>query len=166
MKNIRPWIFASTAELYQLLDKAAQLQRAQPTALILPVLVCRRANHTMFFMARELGFKILPTQRQYIRGVNAEHLQQVRNELGFYDLTDRDPDDPDPFLVKNFCNQIPKDAADYCRRWRDTVLTYELDEYFTPLRDKSLRFADREAVLDEFKASAARIERDVRQGGW
>jgi hypothetical protein len=43
VKNIRDWIYPSSQELYQLLEKAAQLKQLRPEIPIVPLLVCRRA---------------------------------------------------------------------------------------------------------------------------
>ncbi|WP_280357499.1 hypothetical protein [Nocardia otitidiscaviarum] len=168
VKNIRDFIYPNSHELYQVLDKAAHLQRERPDALVHPVLVCRRVNHTLFFMAYELGFKVVQTQRQYIRGVEIDPLNEVRAELGFLDLTLLDPATPDPHLIKAFRQQIPKDADEYCERWRDSVLTHNLDRYFPLLRNKNLRLYERADIVNELRASTAAIDRgsDVRQGGW
>ncbi|MGW4720862.1 hypothetical protein [Nocardia sp. NPDC004260] len=57
-KNIRDWVYPRSAEPYQLLRKAALLQRDAPEANIMPVLVCR---HTLRFLAQRLGFKVHDT---------------------------------------------------------------------------------------------------------
>jgi hypothetical protein len=57
IKNIRDWVYPRSAEPYQLLHKAALLQRAAPEVNIMPVLVCRRVNHTLRFLAQRLGLR-------------------------------------------------------------------------------------------------------------
>jgi hypothetical protein len=61
---------------------------ARPDAAVLPVLVCRRAHPTLFWMAKQLGFMIINMDRQFIgsRIDEAAHLE-VHNELHFHDLT-------------------------------------------------------------------------------
>jgi hypothetical protein len=66
VKNIRHWIYPSSSELYQLLDKAAQLQCARPTQLFLPVLICRRVHYLTFLMAQALGFRFAYTKTHAI----------------------------------------------------------------------------------------------------
>jgi hypothetical protein len=61
-KNVRQWIYPGHAELFQLLDKAAQLQLANPRRRLVPVLVCRQAHYTTFRMAKDLGFRVLYTR--------------------------------------------------------------------------------------------------------
>lgn len=92
VKNIRDWTYPQSSELFQVLDKAAQLQRHAPTTLILPLLICRRVNHTIFFMAKQLGFKVRDNRQQYVRPVlRDEELAEVRTELGFTDLMPVEP---------------------------------------------------------------------------
>jgi hypothetical protein len=77
VKNLRDWIYPSSQEPYQLLDKAAKLRRLHPDVPIVPVLVCRRAHYTAFKMARDMGFFIIEARRQYIGLVDEEKLDEV-----------------------------------------------------------------------------------------
>src|SRR5262245_19614145 len=87
VKNLRDWIYRTSRELYQLLDKAAQIQNARPTVDIAPVLVCRQAHITTMRMAKTLGFFVIPTLRQYISPTaDGRLVEEVRTELGFIDL--------------------------------------------------------------------------------
>lgn len=45
VKNVRHWIYPASEEPYQLLYKAARLQKEHPSDRILPVLVCRRRHY-------------------------------------------------------------------------------------------------------------------------
>ncbi len=96
VKNIRHWIYPESPELYELLDKAAQLQHLNPNLRFMPVLVCRRAHYTTFKMAKDLGFYIADARAQFVlpgSDLNRDHLMEVRNELGFADLEAKDSDD-------------------------------------------------------------------------
>jgi len=89
VKNVRHWIYPESAELYDLLDKAARLQVANPGQPFVPVLVCRRAHRTTFLMAAQLGFFVVDAKAQFllqVQDVRPEHVEQVRRELGFRDL--------------------------------------------------------------------------------
>lgn len=86
VKNVRQWLYPSAAEPYQLLGKAAHVQQARPDAEIVPVLVCRKAQATLFWMASQLGFLIIDMERQFIGAVEEDKYLEVRNELGFNDL--------------------------------------------------------------------------------
>lgn len=82
VKNVRHWIYPDSAELYDLLDKAARLQFANTGHPFVPVLVCRRAHPTTFEMALQLGFFVIATRAQFllnVKGVNPSHVQQVDN---------------------------------------------------------------------------------------
>lgn len=87
VKNVRQWLYPSAAEPYQLLGKAVQLQRARPDASIVPVLVCRKAHATSFWMASQLGFVIIDMDRQFVGNVDKESYMEVRNELSLTDIT-------------------------------------------------------------------------------
>ena len=90
-KNLRQWIYPQTQELYQLLDKSAQLRLAHPEFGVMPVLVCRRAHYLASKMAQQVGFHIIQTRRQYVRPAvaatdeDARLFQEVNTELE-YDL--------------------------------------------------------------------------------
>lgn len=91
VKNIREWVYPRTQELFQVLVKAAKLTAALPTASFMPMLVTRRVQATTTFMAKNLGFFVIETKRQYLP---AEHsridpvaFDEVRSELGLLDLT-------------------------------------------------------------------------------
>jgi hypothetical protein len=95
-KNLRDWIYPWSAELYQLLFKAAYLipfAQAEGQRVV-PVLVCRRAAPTLFLMAKDVGFHIIDTQRQLISFDAIEgseefrQIQEVRFELGLLDVLD------------------------------------------------------------------------------
>src|SRR5215217_3929630 len=53
VKNVHHWIYPSSDELYQILDKASRLQVALPDVDFVPVLVCRRGHPTLFKMAKD-----------------------------------------------------------------------------------------------------------------
>jgi hypothetical protein len=61
VKNIRSWIYRSTAELYQLLHKAARLQVDHPDQRFLPVLICGRAKYMV--RRRSMSSFFQPRQR-------------------------------------------------------------------------------------------------------
>jgi hypothetical protein len=106
VKNLRDWIYPSSREIYQLLSKAAALQTAAPDRLIAPVLVCRRAHITTMRMAKEVGFFVIPIERQYVHQVDGEFLTEVRTELGLFDLVQME--DTDDRLVRFFHTHLPK----------------------------------------------------------
>lgn len=163
IKNIRDWVYPQTAELYQLLDKSAQLQRSAPDASILPVLATRRINHTLRFLAQRLGFKVLETRQQYIRAVSDDELADIRTELGFMDLMRIEDGTTRPELRRFFREALPVKALEYAANWRTTVIDHELDEFFRLLRDARLRYTDREDLMTHFRATMAELG---YRGGW
>lgn len=86
VKNLRSWIYPSAAELFQPLRKAAQLQREHPDAYIVPMLVCRRAHPTIYYMAQQLGFLVIEMDQQFAGAVSHADLDEIRNELAFSDI--------------------------------------------------------------------------------
>jgi hypothetical protein len=118
VKNRRTWLYPNSAQLYQLLFKAASLQQARPDTPFLPVLICRRSNITTFRMAEELGFFVLAARRQFIdwpEGEDARLLEEVRTELGYEDLTIRDGNDDD--VTGYLARAVPKVALRSIRQW-------------------------------------------------
>jgi hypothetical protein len=106
VKNLRDWIYPSSREIYQLLSKAAALLIAAPGSLIAPVLVCRRAHITTMRMAKQVGFFVIPAERQYVQQVDGGFLTEVRTELGLFDLVQQDG--TDERLVRFFRTHLPK----------------------------------------------------------
>jgi hypothetical protein len=116
VKNIRSWVYRSTAELYQLLFKAARLQLDHPEHRFLPVFVCRRAQHLTMQMAEALGFYVISTKRQYVpRAIAGREMDEVNNELG-YDL-EVAPDVPPPALVHHFAYTLQGAALRTATHW-------------------------------------------------
>jgi hypothetical protein len=52
-------------EVHQLRSKTAKLQVVHPGQPIVPVLVCRRAHPWLFWMAKDLGFLVHASKRQF-----------------------------------------------------------------------------------------------------
>lgn len=86
VKNIRSWIYPSSSEVFQLLDKVVLLQRMHPDVPIVGTLVCRKAHNTLFWMAKQLGFLVIELGAQFAGEVSGPELDEVRNELHFTDL--------------------------------------------------------------------------------
>lgn len=135
VKSVRDWIYPTSKELFQLLDKAARLREARPDYLILPVLVCRRAHFTTFKMAKQLGFFVIETHLQYLSTAAAtpEQLREVRVELGLEDLR-WEPAGADATLVRRFRTVLPPRAAEHARAWASTAARPELRQFFGVLR--------------------------------
>lgn len=74
VKNVRQWIYPNSGELYQLLHKSAMLKAARPDLPVIPVLVCRRAHPWTLWMAEQLGFFVIPMDRQFL----SNHVDEAR----------------------------------------------------------------------------------------
>jgi hypothetical protein len=160
VKNIRDWIYPSSQELYQLLEKAARLKQLQPQIPLVPLLVCRRAHYTAFKMAKALGFFIVETRRQYIGPVEEERLEEVRVELGFLDLMALRA--PDPPLVHMFRDVFTKQASASADNWAITAEDTDICGAF-PLMWHDPNALSRGRTLDLVRAFAERAGLD---GGW
>jgi hypothetical protein len=122
-KSRREWTYPQTGDVYQLLDKAAQLQITFPECSFVPVLVCRRPHLTLFHMAKTLGFLVFYTMtgREYLQPilpiseVNADHVQAVNDTLGY--RLDRS-DDPHWGLTTQFKKTLPRYALPVAEQWR------------------------------------------------
>lgn len=154
VKNVRSWIYPSTAELHQLLDKAARLQVAHGDRRFLPVLVCRRAHYTTNQMAEHLGFYVISTKRQYVPpSLIGRELDEVRAELA-YDLEPYD-EAPPPALVNHFSTTLVSVADRTSDRW--AMSAPGLAACFKALRPERLRPADRKVLIAELRERAERI---------
>ena len=160
VKNVRDWIYPSSQELYQLLDKAAKLQQHHPTLQIVPVLVCRRAHYTTYKMAKDLGFFIVQSRRQYIGAVDSERLAEVQAELGFLDLVEHRGSDP--LVVHMFADVFSKRATEFSQRWMQTAADRDMCGVFPHMRQDSVA-TRRGQTLDVLRAFA---ERAGCGGGW
>jgi hypothetical protein len=142
VKNTRGWMFPWSQELFQLLHKAALLQTADLGRHILPFLICRRMQFMTGRMAKELGFFVVGLRLQPILpAVDEAKLQQVRNELGYFDLTPTV--DPSETLVTRI-ETLAADAAKRAERWR--LWAPPLLDYFEALREER---SDRQEIMNE-----------------
>jgi hypothetical protein len=162
VKNIRHWIYPNSDELFQLLDKCALLQLANPNEHIMPVLVCRRAHITAFSMAKDIGFAIVPTIVQAIlprAEVAPEDLQEVCDELGYNIVR---TDGPLEKIVDEFGKSLPKIAARTVFRWR--AYGSALASEFHILRDPALPQRKRSVEMEKLRSVAKSLPEII--GGW
>lgn len=166
VKNVRHWIYPSSAELFQLLDKAARLQQDHPTHLFVPVLVCRRGHYTLFKMAEDLGFIAFYTMVQPLLNhstVEADAVVEVRNELGYtLDLIQADEVQGHDFVINGFTKVLPTSAARIALRWQQTAPT--LAPFYQNLRASNLTQSQRNIQIDLLRTAAKHLP-DAR-GGW
>jgi hypothetical protein len=160
VKNIRSWIYPQSVELYQLLDKATTLQEHHPAQPILPVLVCRRAHETTFWMAQQLGFTVIAMERQFVDKVDPDDLLEIRNELHFQDLYVAT--EPAVRVRDRFRATLPTYATQYAAEWQTTCADAPTADLIHQLR-RATKNADRPPLMNALRARAA--ERGKR-GGW
>jgi len=164
VKNIREWIYPTARELHQLLTKAAAVQAAHPDVSLLPILICRRAHKTTFYMAQDLGFLVYQAERQFLpehstldrdeRG-NQALLAEVRSELGFKDLVVATG--PDPAMERFFSRTPHKVLPGYPDRWRSFGAGFY--EHYREIRgavDPSYRAAMGAALRAAVKAAGGK----------
>ncbi len=159
VKNVRDWLYPSSPEPYQLLEKAMFIARHRPDIAVMPVLVCRRAHYTLFRMAKDLGYFVIETNRQFILPQVAEQeVIEVRRELGFADLV-RD-DGRDDRIFKRLTETLPEYALTNAERWAATVASSLADEFnlMRAAHDGTVRHT----VLDVIRQLA---ERDLADAG-
>jgi hypothetical protein len=160
VKNIRSWIYPNSPELYQVLDKAATLQERHPERPILPVLACRRAHKTTFWMASQLGFMVIAMERQFVDRVDTAELLEVRNELHFQDL--HVVTEPAARVRDRFRDVIPDHAAKFAATWALTCA--DLDSVTTI---HQLRYTtDQDERADLLHDLRARTKELGGRGGW
>ena len=64
--HVREWMYPRSAEVYQLLAKAVHITSNWTEGSVLPVLVCRRANPILIYMAKHLGFHVIEVINQVV----------------------------------------------------------------------------------------------------
>lgn len=169
-KNLRQWIYPQTQELYQLLDKSAQLQQAHSNARLMPVLVCRQMHPLAGVMARQMGFHIISTWRQYVRPVVTRYddtaqrkFEEVRDELG-YNLEPHE--DAVEQMVNQFIKTLPKRTEEASQRWAEVCGRENVVEHLHDLRDDRLMYDERREVIAELgKAVGEVLGEEVRWTG-
>jgi hypothetical protein len=171
VKNVHHWMYASATELYELLDKATQLQMAIPDTGFVPVLVCRHGHPPIFRMAKDLGFMVADARAQYVlpvADVREDHVTELRTELGMLDLVRPkvNPEFPDriaPYaskrLVKMFAEDLPAIAERSAERFKRAAPILAI---MTPLLKAARPYQQRTLM-----ARLRHMTRELRQaGGW
>ena len=120
VKNRRLVIYPTHKEIHQLLYKAAVLQTTHPSYDFVPTLICRRVHRRSFWMARDLGFLIHPTDREFVyltKSITDRLLNEVRSTLALGDLVPVNPASP-PRIINFFTYVLPGRAAKQAERWK------------------------------------------------
>lgn len=159
VKNIRGWIYPQSPELFQVLSKAVELQTAHPNLPIVPILVCRRAHETTFWMAKQLGFIVIAMERQYAgTAMTDEEVIDVRNGLDFNDL--HRGTGPSLRVQERLQGPISQNCAEIAETWRGT--STGLGHYFAALKGKQPS-PQRAHLMHQLRAASTK--RGDR-GGW
>lgn len=161
VKNIRGWIYPQSIELYQVLNKACVLQQARPDQPIVPLLICRRAHVTLFWMAKQLGFVVVDMQRQFAGEVDEDDVAEVRNELHFHDLVRGS--DRSIRVHDRLRNTLPGICTDVAAVWHQTCLSPGYAPLLQLLRVPKTNYRARRELMAELRSVAAL--HDLR-GGW
>jgi hypothetical protein len=155
VKNRRLVLYPTHKEIHQILYKAAVLQTTHPHYDFVPTLICRRVHRRSFWMARDLGFLIHPTECEYVyltKSITDRLLNEVRSGLALTDLVAVDPKAP-PRIINFLTQVLPGRAAKQAARWKITApLVLATAEQ---LRRESA------AVTPEFRADALRALRQT-----
>lgn len=157
-KNLREAIYPRTPELHQLLEKAGRLQADHPERAFVPVLVCRRVQYRLWAMARQLGFYVIQTKRQYVPSILADTpdrrrlLDEVNDELG-YDLVAHDGAVPP--MVNHFRSTLQAVTERTSAQW--SLSGPALVDMFARLRDPTLKPLTRAAHMEELAELASQI---------
>lgn len=160
VKNLRPWLYPTAVEIYQLLAKAATIQNRHPDRHITPVLVVRRVHYLTYRMAKHLGFLILDFDdaAQPIRNlesVDPTLVEEVRQELGYNLLLTNG--DALPGLQRKFRYTIPNNATATAETW--ARMGPPLERHFDILRDRRLTGPHRERAVDALYRDAIALAR-------
>lgn len=161
VKNIREWIYPSSSEVFQVLEKGRVLQHGCPTSPIVPILICRAAHPTAFWMASQLGFLIIDMRAQFIgTRVDDEPFMEVRTELFFTDLYLGDG--PSLRVRDRLAKHLPKTIHLVATEWAATTSS-PMADYFATLRSGKLPRNDRNQLMEDLRQlNKARGKR----GGW
>jgi hypothetical protein len=161
VKNIRSWVYPSNSEIFQVLHKCIILQEAHPTVPTVPILICRKAHTTTYYMAQQLGFFIIEMGVQFVGNrVDETAILEVRKELAFSDL--RSGTGPSLRVRDRLSKNIPPYASHYATTWAETALDPDMSSRLSRLR-RPLRHHQRTNLLNEIRS----INRAMgRNGGW
>ncbi len=153
VKNIRHWLYPDQHELFQLLHKSALLQQANPDEPIHPVLITRKRAWLTERMSRDLGFRVIDLNRQFvlpIEDVDEEQVEEVRQELGYTDLIRSDA--ADQALTRVLAGSVRTTARMNAKLWREHGS--KLAEHYEALRSTNLSRHDRKATMKELQEAA------------
>lgn len=154
VKNVRQWLYPSAAEPFQLLGKAVAVQTVNPQVPMVPVLVCRRAHPTLFWMAKQLGFMVIDMGKQFIgNNIDETAYLEVHNELDFDDLVLGEG--PSLRVKDRLAKTLRRDCTTFAETWQGTATDPEIAPILLQLAQ--LKPADRqrrEGLVEDLKEMA------------
>jgi hypothetical protein len=154
VKNRRLTLYPRHAEVHQLLHKAAVVQNAHPDQPIVPMLICRRAHDRLFWMAKDLGFHVHQTRRQFLTlppKTDVKYLEQIKDELALRDLTLVSTTSR-PRIETVFTTTLPKHGSNIATRWAAVGST--LTTYYAQLRSEKPKPWERNTALAQLRTQA------------
>lgn len=154
MKNRRLVLYPRHKEVYQLLAKAAEVQRQHPDLPVVPLLICRRAHDRLFWMAKDLGFLASQTKHQYMtlpKKVTLAHVESMRSDLGLADLQVVSADAPGR-IGSVLTGTVPKQAASVAARWK--AVGSQLIHHYDVLRSAATTDEQRNEELEALRTNA------------
>ncbi|SNY58373.1 hypothetical protein SAMN05421748_11979 [Paractinoplanes atraurantiacus] len=154
VKNRRLTLYPRHAEVHQLLHKAAVVRNANVQLPVIPLLVCRRAHDRLFWMAKDLGFHVAETRRQFLTlppKTETRLLDEIRTELALHDLTLITPASR-PRIEAVFQERLPKLGPATAERWALAGST--LTPYYAALRKETLKPWERNISLARLRTAA------------
>lgn len=161
VKSIREWIYPTSSELYQVLHKCAWLKQNHPDVPVVPMLICRRAHKTTFFMAKQLGFIVIEMAAQFVGDtVEEQPLLEVRNGLAFLDLYRGSG--PSLRVRDRLRDHLGPHIQDFANTWTATMADTDIPAHLGQLRQR-LSSERRTTLLNSLR-SANRT--NGGRGGW
>lgn len=146
MKNRRLTLYPRHPEVYQLLFKAALATKQFPGQAIVPALICRRGHNWLFWMAKDLGFRVVQTKRQFVTlpdKTDRRYLTELHDELALKDLTPINGETPR--IIDFFKSVLPNEAAAAAQRWR--IMAPLVGPFAEQLRKETLGVAERSQLV-------------------
>lgn len=161
VKSIREWIYPTSSELYQLLYKSMLVKRANASIPLVPILICRRAHPTAFYMAKQLGFLVIEMRAQFLGDTLTEdEVNEVRNELGFSDLYRNTG--PSRAVRDSLSKHLPPVISQFADTWTQTVDDSDICDVLSQL-NRRLTGTERKFIVNDLRQAHAAIG---GSGGW
>lgn len=161
VKNVRSWIYPSSEELVQVLNKCRVLKQAHPDLPVVGVLACRRAHPTTFWMAKQLGFMVIDMNVQFAGNVPEGDLDEVRNELHLTDL--RVGTGPSLRVRDRVAKTLPSIVTTIAERWTKSMQNEEIANSIRLAYLQRRRERQRLQAIDQLRAVS---ELSGNRGGW